>query len=171
MTRLMFIRCMRFAGIFAAATVVLLSAFGCKKGLRDTAIHKVEIFEKYEEQYFQGINLHALRNRIKQEPLEYELRYQNRFGKAIFQIRPERKIFLNFPQDSIGTGLLKVLDTLQIRAMYNINDATQLEFWHGDKYVILYRDRPYSKLSDYRGTQPTALANNWKYITCDLRGD
>ena len=99
------------------------------------------------------------------------MHYKNRFPSAIIQSYPEYKIFRNFQRDTIGTEVIKVIDSLKIRGIYNSGDTTQLEFWHDDEYVILYRNKSYKNVVYYKNRKRIDVVKNWKYFSFQLKTD
>jgi hypothetical protein len=135
-------------------------------------VTRIEIFEKNETKYFKNTSLRALRNSKKQKPLAFEMRRRNVFGKAYVQVYPDQIILENFPlaKDSINLDVLNIIDSLKVRGLDNFGDSTQLEFWHKDEYVILYRNKPYNRNDVLKNTIPKQVIRNWNYFTFKFTG-
>ena len=70
---------------FILASIVLLLS-SCKPSLIETSKDKIQIFEKNEIKYFNGIHVRTLRNYKKANPIEMEITADSVFGNAIIQI-------------------------------------------------------------------------------------
>lgn len=152
--------------------VSIILIISCKPGFHDSMVTKIEIFERNETKYFMNTSLRALRNSKRQKPLEFEMRRRNVFGKAYVQVYPDQIIHRNFPlgKDSIQSNVLNIIDSLKVRGLYNFSDSTQLEFWHKDEYVILYRNKLYNRTDVIINSDTKQVIRNWKYFTFKLTG-
>lgn len=137
---------------------------GCKQSLQDSMLNKIETFERNETKYFTNITLHALRNSKKQKPLEFQMFRKDINGYAVFQVTPDRKIFRNFPHDSIQLDMVSVVDSLKIRGLYNYDEKTQLEFYYQDDYVILYRKNLFNRKAECERSKPQEVIGDWQYF-------
>lgn len=148
--------------------IIILINFSCRQSLQDAMLKKIELFERNETKYFENTTVEALRNSPKQKPLEFKMRRKDVLGYAIFQATPDHIIFKNFYYDSIQLDVVRVIDSLKIRGLYNFNEKTQLEFYNQDEYVVLYRESPYNKTVTIETSKPQEVIRNWKYFTFKL---
>lgn len=150
----------------------LLFLCSCQQSLQEAILEKIEIFERNEQQHFKEILLYALRNSRRQDPLEFVIQKKDVLGKAIIQIHPEQIIHQNFPRisDSIQLDIVRVIDSLEIRELYNMEAGTHLKFWYNDQYVVLYRGILHDRIEAYEPATPVQeVIRDWSYFTFKLK--
>jgi hypothetical protein len=161
-------RCLQFRKQLKSGLIILLQLLllSCGQSIDQLIYKKILIYERHENEYFKDVSLELLR-RDSQNPLEYEMRRKGAHGKARFQVRPDKFIYSNFhsPNDTIGTKCLSIIDSLDIRALYNSGDTTEMEFWVKDNRVILYRVSPLRAGFKQHLSMPIVVLDNWAYFS------
>lgn len=158
---------------FYCFIVVVFIVTGCRQDLHDSMVERIKMFERNENRYFENMMVTPLRNAKRQNPLEMSIHRKGVFGKAYIQVSPDHIILRNFPHghDSIQLDVVQLLDSLKIRGLSNFGDSTELEFWHKQDYVVLYRVNPYRRLDVFRNSTTKEVWKSWRYFTFKLKSD
>lgn len=156
---------------FLKYNLFALLLFSCKPNVDSNVIVQEAIhqFESKENNLLQDISRINIA-RIRPNPIEYEIRKNNRHGFAIVQVYPRINIYKNFISDSIQLDLVQELSKFNnkkekiLLLLENDSEFVRINIKIKDKVIHLYRSKDRNQKGISLNDSIIQYNENWFYV-------